>query len=190
MRLVIIESPYKGDRERNVRYLRACIRDCLRRGEAPFASHRMYTDALDDDIPEERALGIEAGLAWRDVRQPVWDDEDTRDYVLKHRQIEHAFYTDLGHTQGMLFARMRYDNEQIPHEERTLPPDDPFFAEYPPNAPIAAVRRDLTEDEDTELSVFAPNLRSILNGEPPREAEETRKRAREELAAILHGRPS
>lgn len=43
MRLVIIESPFAGDVVRNLRYLRACMRDCLRRGEAPYASHALYT---------------------------------------------------------------------------------------------------------------------------------------------------
>lgn len=50
MRRVIVESPYAGDIERNMRYLRACLADCLRRGEAPFASHAIYTQpgVLDD----------------------------------------------------------------------------------------------------------------------------------------------
>lgn len=66
MRLVIIESPYAGDVERNLRYLRACMRDCLLRGEAPFASHALYTQpgVLDDLIPGERDLGMRAGFVW------------------------------------------------------------------------------------------------------------------------------
>ena len=65
MRLVIVESPYAGDVEENVRYARACLADCLARGEAPFASHLLYTQpgVLDDDVPGERALGIAAGFA-------------------------------------------------------------------------------------------------------------------------------
>ena len=56
MQRVIIESPYAGDVERNVRYARAAMADCLKRGEAPFASHLLYTQegVLDDDIPGER----------------------------------------------------------------------------------------------------------------------------------------
>ncbi len=66
MRLVIVESPYQGNVARNTRYARACLRDCLMRGEAPFASHLLYTQdgALRDAIPKERDLGIAAGLAW------------------------------------------------------------------------------------------------------------------------------
>lgn len=64
MRRVIIESPYAGDREANFAYLQRAIRDSLSRGEAPFASHQMYTDALDDNNPDERKLGMLAGIRW------------------------------------------------------------------------------------------------------------------------------
>lgn len=43
MKLVIVESPYAGDVKTNVAYARAAIRDCLMRGEAPYASHLLYT---------------------------------------------------------------------------------------------------------------------------------------------------
>lgn len=71
MRLVILESPFAGDVEANIAYARACVRDSLQRGEAPIASHLLYTQPgiLDDDIPAERQQGIDAGLAWRAVAQ-------------------------------------------------------------------------------------------------------------------------
>ena len=61
---VILESPYAGDIERNVAYLKKCLKDSFDRGEYPFASHAIYTNVLDDTIPEERKLGILAGLEW------------------------------------------------------------------------------------------------------------------------------
>ena len=70
---VIVESPYAGktpaEREANIAYARAAMRDCLLRGESPFASHLLYTQpgVLDDDIPEERTHGITAGFAFRCV---------------------------------------------------------------------------------------------------------------------------
>ena len=70
MRRVLVESPYKSPtaqgRKDNIAYLRRALRDCLLRGEAPFASHAIYTQygVLDDELTEERALGIEAGLVW------------------------------------------------------------------------------------------------------------------------------
>ncbi len=73
MRRVIIESPFAGDIERNTQYARAAMHDCLMRGEAPFASHLLYTQpgVLDDDKPVERKHGIDAGLAWGDVADAV-----------------------------------------------------------------------------------------------------------------------
>jgi len=125
MRLVIIESPYKGktpeDLERNKRYLRSCIRDCINRGESPYASHRMLTDALDDNDPAERTLGIEAGLAWRQAC--VLDGSKL---VVVSRVLP-IFYVDLGMSSGMLLAKKCYDEEGIIYEERKLPADDPFF---------------------------------------------------------------
>lgn len=66
MKRVILESPYAGDTARNIDYARRALRDSLMRGEAPIASHLLYTQpgVLDDGAPDERAMGIEAGLAW------------------------------------------------------------------------------------------------------------------------------
>ena len=85
MRLVVIESPFAGDVERNLRYVRACMADCFRRGEAGFASHALYTQpgVLDDTIPDERKLGMEAGFAWGEVAHLT------------------AVYEDLGVSPGM-----------------------------------------------------------------------------------------
>lgn len=88
MRRVVIESPYAGDITRNVYYARLCILDSLRRGEAPIASHLLYTQPgiLDDDNPEERQWGIDAGLAWVGVADAQ------------------VFYLDLGASHGMCKA--------------------------------------------------------------------------------------
>lgn len=104
MRLVIVESPYAGDVERNVRYARAALRDCLNRGEAPYASHLLYTQpgVLDDLKPEQRRLGIEAGLAWG------FHAEAT------------VVYADLGITDGMRQGILRAVAQQRPVEYRTL----------------------------------------------------------------------
>ena len=71
LRRVIVETPYRGDVAANVTYARACLRDCLKRGEAPLASHLLYTQpgVLDDEQSEERELGITAGLAWLEVAE-------------------------------------------------------------------------------------------------------------------------
>jgi hypothetical protein len=107
--LVLVESPYAGkskwwpiamwQRWRNRVYCRQCCRDCVSRGEAPFASHIFYTQFLDDNHPCERQWGIENGLAWGDKaeRTVVYTDRGVSrgmDYGIKHarecgRQIEY-----------------------------------------------------------------------------------------------------
>lgn len=104
MRLVIIESPYAGDVAANVDYARRCVRDSLSRGEAPIASHLLYTQPgiLDDTIPAERQWGIDAGLAWHAV------------------PIVTVVYTDHGLSSGMKYgiaAAQKAGNEV---EYRTL----------------------------------------------------------------------
>lgn len=64
--LVIVESPYAGDVKRNEIYARRCMKDSLNRGEIPFVSHLLYTQVLDDKIPEERKIGMDAG--WGVIR--------------------------------------------------------------------------------------------------------------------------
>jgi hypothetical protein len=70
MKLVIIESPLgaatRAEIEGNKTYARACLRDALLRGEAPFASHLLYDQpgVLDDLDPAERERGLQAGFAW------------------------------------------------------------------------------------------------------------------------------
>lgn len=87
---VIVESPFAGGFT-NVKYSRECIRDCLDRGESPFASHLLYTQkgVLDDTIPDERRKGIEAANGWLEVADRV------------------AVYMDLSVTRGMLIGVMK-----------------------------------------------------------------------------------
>jgi len=80
------------------------VRDSLSRGEAPIASHLLYTQEgiLKDEIPEERQWGIDAGLAWKEVAE------------------KHVFYVDYGYSRGMEYAKQYATNNDIPTEERTI----------------------------------------------------------------------
>ena len=85
MKLVILETPYAGEIGTNNHYCVAAMRDCLYKGEAPFASHMLYafSNVLDDDLPIERELGMVAGFAWG------------------HKAEKTVVYTDLGISPGM-----------------------------------------------------------------------------------------
>ena len=104
MRLVAIESPYAGEVPANEAYARACMADCLKRGEAPIASHLLYTQPgiLNDLLPEERASGISAGFAWN----------------------QHAaatiVYTDRGISRGMKYGIADAEQAGRPIEYRTI----------------------------------------------------------------------
>jgi len=106
MRLVIVESPYAGDIEANVAYARACVRDALGRGEAPFASHLLYTQpgVLRDEVPSERQWGIDAGLAWYRVADAA------------------VVYTDRGISRGMEFGIAAAQAAGKPVEFRSISP--------------------------------------------------------------------
>lgn len=80
---VVIETPLSGDFIRNRRYAYLACKDCLRRGEAPYASHLFYTQFLDDTIPDSRTTGMQAGFAWASLA--------------KVRVV----YSDLGISSGM-----------------------------------------------------------------------------------------
>jgi len=108
MRLVIIESPFAGSPQeiyRNTLYARAAVRDSLMRGEAPIASHLLYTQEgiLDDAIPEERKHGIDAGLAWRKVTEAS------------------VVYCDFGISKGMGYGIALAVEQKNPVEMRYLP---------------------------------------------------------------------
>lgn len=103
MRLVIIESPLAGDFERNKAYARACMADCLSKGEAPYASHLLYDQpGILDTVPAERELGITAGLEWGRMADAT------------------VVYTDLGISHGMGRGIEHATLEGRPIEYRTI----------------------------------------------------------------------
>ncbi len=97
---VILESPYRGTTEEetqaNIEYARQCLRDSLLRGEAPIASHLLYTQpgVLDDTKSEERQHGIDAGLIWGSAAERT------------------VVYIDRGISHGMNYGILRADQEQ------------------------------------------------------------------------------
>ncbi len=107
-RLVILESPFAPSDSYtvadNIAYARKCLQDSLHRGEAPIASHLLYTQqgVLNDKIPDERKLGISAGHAW--LRQA--------DAIV--------VYLDHGLSSGMEEGIRQASQAQVPIEFRRL----------------------------------------------------------------------
>jgi hypothetical protein len=79
--------------------------DCLQQGEAPYASHLLYTQCLDDRTEEQRTLGMLAGFDWAEAA-----------YI-------RVVYTDLGVSEGM-YAGIRHAFEiEQDIDFRKLPQD-------------------------------------------------------------------
>ena len=86
---VVIETPFAGDIERNMRFAMWCLRAAWKvDGAHGFATHLVCPWALDDSVPAERRAGIDWEWAW----QPG---------------IPHFFFLDLGMSSGMKAARER-----------------------------------------------------------------------------------
>lgn len=107
MRRVIIETPFAGNfwhRYLNRRYARQCLRDSLDKGEAPFASHLLYPQVLDDGLMPQRFLGMAAGWEWTVVADAC------------------IVYVDRGISRGMAVGIERAEYSGIPIEYRALNP--------------------------------------------------------------------
>jgi hypothetical protein len=108
MNRVLVESPFAGktpeETQKNINYARAAVADCLKRGEAPYASHLFYTQPgiLDDTKPIERSLGIDAGLLWGEAAAKT------------------VVYTDRGLSEGMKYGIERASKAGRPIEFRHL----------------------------------------------------------------------
>jgi hypothetical protein len=100
--VVIVESPFAGDIEGNKRYAIEACADCFRRNEAPFASHLLYPQILNEHIKTEHEAGIVAGYAFWPVAKLI------------------AFYVDRGWSPGMERAKERAVNLGYRWEERKL----------------------------------------------------------------------
>lgn len=107
MRRVIIESPYGGTPKEianNTKYARAAMRDCLLRGESPYASHMLYTQpgVLRDEVDGERKLGIEAGFEWREAADAT------------------IVYIDFGVSRGMKLGIAAAEELQKKNQKHTI----------------------------------------------------------------------
>lgn len=116
MRKVTIESPLapQGERygsgedelkkefEENVEYAKCAMLDCFTRGEAPFASHLLYPQVLDDADKAQRRAGMRAGLHISDAMDA------------------HVVYTDLGISRGMKSGIARAEKNGKDVEMRTM----------------------------------------------------------------------
>lgn len=145
MRLVILESPYAGDVTGNIAYARVAMRDAIKRGDAPFASHLLYTQLgiLDDGDPEERQIGIDAGLLWG-----------------KHA-VATVAYIGLGISSGMAHGIARAWDEGRPVEWRIL--DGRLADGQTESEVIAEIEQDLIAEVEKITGRRRPALARLIS---------------------------
>jgi hypothetical protein len=83
--MVVVESPFAGDFQRNFRYVLWVQRALWEAGFEPLASHTNCPWYADDANPEERGRGMAWKWAWA-------------------TQVPHVFAMDLGESSGMVAA--------------------------------------------------------------------------------------
>jgi hypothetical protein len=142
---VILESPYSGPSfhaiDANVKYARLAVKDCLRRGESPIASHLLLTQIgiLDDASPEDRTLGIDAGHAWFGGATKM------------------VVYTDRGISSGMQLGTDRASLAGLPVERRSIDG-------YAPTLIPEAMNQEATDElADRVHACLRGQSKSILN---------------------------
>lgn len=106
-KLVMLESPFANPdsavMQENVAYAQQAMMDSMFfHGEAPMASHLLYTQVTNEDDPAQRAMGIQAGLAWRTA---------TAGSVV---------YTDRGSSRGVAYGIAAAQESGKPVEYRSL----------------------------------------------------------------------
>ena len=71
-KIVFICSPYKGDTQVNTIRAKRYGRYAVAKKAVPIVPHLMYTQFLDEDNHDERALGLEMGLILLSKCQEIW----------------------------------------------------------------------------------------------------------------------
>jgi len=76
MKKVFICSPYAGASDamtmKHIQYARDLCKYAFRMNFAPFASHLIYPQFLDDKIPSQRVQGMNAGQVFMSVCDEFW----------------------------------------------------------------------------------------------------------------------
>ena len=95
MNLIYVASPYRGDIKNNIEYAKECCNFVSNQGYNFFCPHLMYTQVLNDDITEERELGINLAKEMLLKCDSIW-----------------VFGTNI--TEGMFFEMEHAKNNNIP----------------------------------------------------------------------------
>lgn len=114
---------YQKEVNENIEYAQFAANYLIKQGYPSFASHLYYTqpNILDDTIPEEHEIGIQAGFNLLDSLWEVVDEENE----IKKLKCNPVFFIDYGISGGMMAALKRAqgflpNGEHMPNGEYYL----------------------------------------------------------------------
>ncbi len=111
MKKIYIASPYAGDVELNIEMARQYCRYAAELGVMPLAPHLLFTQFLDDTVPEERELGCRMGSELLSCCDELWVFGPT---VSRGMAAEIAEAERLGiHTEYVPAAEIQRENMTI-----------------------------------------------------------------------------
>lgn len=113
--IVVVESPYSGDVERNIAYAQRAMADARNRGEIAIVSHLMWTQHheapryfVSDYDPKYTLVNCGRERSLRQTEQ------------LRKMASKVVFYIDYGFSSGMDAALQHCKEAHIAHEFRQL----------------------------------------------------------------------
>lgn len=104
--VVYVCSPFSGDPAGNAEKAQRYCRFAVDSGYAPFAPHLFFPQFLDDDIPEERELGLFMAIIMLTKCAELWvfGEQITRGMAQEIRKAE---------SRGMIIRYFTTDCEEI-----------------------------------------------------------------------------
>ena len=72
MKKIYICSPLRGNTKQNIKDAKKYCRYVIKKGFMPIAPHIYFTQILDDNIEEERNLGIKMGIELLKLCDELW----------------------------------------------------------------------------------------------------------------------
>jgi len=113
--IVIIESPFSGDIDKNIRYAQQAMNHSRENGEIPIVPHLMWTQ--HHLAPNYFVSDYDAKFTIKNCGRDVSLEQIK---VLRRLANKVIFYVDNGYSSGMKLALEHCKEENIQYEERTL----------------------------------------------------------------------
>lgn len=71
-KVIYVASPLRGDYEKNMEKARRYCKVVIDKGHIPYAPHLLFTQFMDDTIPEERKAGMAMGIEMLKKCDELW----------------------------------------------------------------------------------------------------------------------